>query len=96
MKNSVRLTAILFALSVPWAWAQEPAAEEEEAELKNEIGVFVGALSNLETDETGPGVGFDYTREASEKLGIVALAEWANAGDRDAMFGGGIVWKPGW
>ena len=41
MKNSVRLTAILFALSVPWAWAQEPAAEEEEAELKNEIGVFV-------------------------------------------------------
>ena len=95
MMKTYWLTAAMLTLGVSWAQAQEPAGAEEDAEPKNEIGVFVGALSNLETKETGPGVGFDYTREVRERLGVVGFVEWANAGEREAMLGGGIEWKPG-
>ena len=80
------------ALTVSWAHAQEDA---EEPEPKNDLGLFVGSLTNLEADESGPGIGLDYTREFTEKLGVVVLAEWANAGEREAMFGGGVEIKPG-
>jgi len=83
----VWLTAFMLALGLSWAQAQESGLGEV-AEKKNAISVFVGALSNLDTNETGAAVGVDYTREVSEKLGIVGLAEWANAGGREAAFGG--------
>ncbi len=88
------LTAFMLALGLSWAQAQESGLGEV-AEKRNAISVFVGALSNLDTNETGAAVGVDYTREVSEKLGIVGLAEWANAGGREAAFGGGIEWKLG-
>lgn len=95
MKRTCWLTAVVLSLGVSLAQAQEPAGAEEDAEPKNAIGVYVGALSNLETNETGPGVGFDYAREVGEKFGVVGIAEWANAGEREAMFAGGLEWKPG-
>ena len=95
MKHTSWLTAVMLALGVQWVHAQEPVRAGEEAEPKNDVGVFVGALHNLETDETGPGIGFDYTRDFTEKLGVVGIAEWANAGEREAMFGGGLELKPG-
>ena len=75
-------------------YAQEPA-DAEETQYRNSLALFVGALSNVETDETGPAIGVDYTREVRERLAIVALAEWANAGEREAAFGGGVEVKPG-
>ncbi len=95
MKRIIWLTIVMLTLGVSWLHAQESAGAEEEVEYKNDIGVFVGALSNLETKETGPGIGFDYTREVAEKIGIVGIVEWANAGEREAMIGVGLEWKPG-
>jgi hypothetical protein len=96
MKRSPRVIAAAVTLGVSALAAREAAGSEEEAaETKNEIGVFVGGISNLDTDETGPSVGFDHTREISERFGIGALAEWANAGEREAMFAATVDWKPG-
>lgn len=89
----VMVLAIILCVSP--AEAQAPNVAEEEPETKNDVGVFVGGLSNLETDETGPGVGLDYTRELSERFGVGALAEWARAAEREAMFGAALEWKPG-
>ena len=94
MRRTARLTVFMLALGLSWAQAQE-SGEGKEADKNNAISVFVGALSNLDTNETGAAVGVDYTREVSEKFGIVGLAEWANAGEREGAFGGGIEWKPG-
>ena len=94
MKILPRVAILLVLLSTTFAHAQE-AGETEDARTKNVIGLFVGALSNLETNETGPAIGVDYTREVHEKLGIVASAEWASAGEREAAFGGGLEVKPG-
>jgi hypothetical protein len=92
---AVAVAVTLATSGVSAVGAQERAGAAEEEETKNEIGIFVGALSNLDTDETGPGVGFDYTRELSETFGFGGLAEWANAGDREAMFAASFEWKPG-
>lgn len=94
MKTTAWLTVVTLALSVSVAGAQE-SAESEEGEPKNVVGLFAGALSNLETDETGPAIGADYTREVHEKLGIVAMVEWASAGSREAAFGAGVAVEPG-
>lgn len=87
MRRTAWLTVFMLALGLSWAQAQE-SGEGKEADKKNAISVFVGALSNLGTNETGAAVGVDFTREVSEKLGIVGFAEWANAGEREGAFGG--------
>lgn len=95
MKTTPWVIAVALTLGVSAAEAQAPTRSDDETETTNEIGVFVGGLSNLDADETGPGVGFDYTKEMSETFGIGGLVEWANAGEREAMFAATFEWKPG-
>jgi hypothetical protein len=74
---------------------QEAVENEAESETKNDLGVFVGALFNPTADETGPSIGVDFTRELTEVIGLTVVGEFAKAGEREALFVGGLQLRPG-
>jgi len=89
---------LCLGLGVSFTQGQEDAGRDatgDEPEKKNDIGVFIGALSNLDTKETGISLGVDYTRKLTDRFAITAIAEYANAGEREALFGAGIEVEPG-
>ena len=91
----MRIIALVVLLTAVPARAQhesEPA--EHELESKNELGIFLGAISNLDAGETGPSVGVEYTRELNETFGIGLLAEFARAGEREALVAASFVVRP--
>ena len=63
----MRMIGLLVLLAAGPASGQHA---EPELEKRNEVAVFLGALSNLHANETGPSLGGDYTREVSETLGF--------------------------
>ncbi len=56
--------------------------------------MFLGALSNLHANETGPSLGAEYIREVSETLGFGVMAELARAGEREALVAASVVIRP--
>ncbi len=64
----MRRIGLLVLLAAGLASGQH--GSEPELETRNEVALFLGALSNLPANETGPSLGADYTREVSETLGF--------------------------
>ena len=87
------LFVLLFFTFPGVATSQEES--EHEAEQLSEIGIFTGFLRNVEAHATGPSAGMDYTRELSPRIGIGAIAEFATAGKREALFAASLVVRPG-
>ena len=87
------IVAFCFLASAAPAAAQEAA--EPEREKLNGIGIFTGFLTNFEADTTGPSAGMDYTRDLSPRIGIGAIAEFATAGEREALFAASLVVRLG-
>jgi len=50
---------------------------------------------NFEADITGPSAGMDYTRDLSPRIGIGAIAEFATAGEREALVAASLVVRLG-
>ena len=91
----VLVLSMLLSLSTGIARGQEAPEHEAESETKNELSVFTGVLTNLAEKETGPSIGADFTRELTEVISLAILGEFAQAGEREALFAGGLVVKPG-
>ncbi len=89
----MRLLIVAFCFVAAPAAAQEAA--EPEREKLNGIGIFTGFLTNFEADTTGPSAGMDYTRDLSPRIGIGAIAEFATAGEREALFAASLVVRLG-
>ncbi len=87
------IVAFCFLASAAPAAAQEAA--EPEREKLNGIGIFTGFLMNFEADTTGPSAGMDYTRDLSPRIGIGAIAEFATAGEREALVAASLVVRLG-
>ncbi len=68
----MRMIGLLVLLAAGPALGQhaEQHGSEHELEIRNEVALFLGALSNLHSSETGPSLGADYKREVSETLGF--------------------------
>lgn len=68
----LQLPLVLLCLAPPVA-AQE--AGEEEAEYRNAVELFVGAVTETEESASGPGIGIEYQRHLSTRwsLGIEAI-----------------------
>jgi len=91
------LLVLGFSHSLPAVWAQETHEMEDDKEgRKNEIAVFVGGLSNVDSGETGPAFGVDYARKVTPKLAIGAIYEFAFAGEREHLIAPAIFWGPGY
>ncbi len=88
----MRMIGLLVLLAAGPASGQH--GSEHELETRNEVAVFLGALSNLHANETGPSLGADYTREVSETLGFGLMAELARAGEREALVAASVVLRP--
>ena len=87
------LFAFLFLTSTGVATAQEES--ELETEKLNGIGIFTGFITNFEADSTGPSAGMDYTRDLSPRIGVGVIAEFATAGEREALFAASLVVRLG-
>ena len=86
----VGLLVLLAAGPAPGQHAEQQESEHE-LETRNEVALFLGALSNLHANETGPSVGADYVREVSETLGFGLMAKFARAGEREALVAASVV-----
>lgn len=79
MKRRILLAAVVLALSLP---AGLPAQEHEEAgqhHLKNGVGLFLGASTHLDTDDTGFTVGADYERVIVYPWGVGLIVDFASS-----------------
>ena len=85
MKRAIGFVAVLFVLVPGFATANETEHEEEE-EKKNEFAIFAGALTNIDSEKTGPSVGVEYLRFLSPRIAIGAMAEYGDAGEREGLF----------
>ncbi len=65
-----RIGLLVLLAAGPASGQHAEHGSEHELEKRNEIAVFLGAISNLHTNETGPSLGADHTREVSETLGF--------------------------
>jgi hypothetical protein len=109
MKHNTPLALVTFVIVVAGCWAvsantaraqeahEAHGHEEHEAHGKNEIGVFVGGLTNLTKDQNGPSLGVDYTRRITPKIRIGAMYEFASTSlERENLFAGIVVVEPGY
>lgn len=92
MKRVIGLVAVVFLLMSGFAPADE--AEHEEEEKKNELAVFAGALTNIDSNRTGPSGGVEYKRILSPKISIGGMVEYGDAGEREGLFAVPITYSP--
>jgi hypothetical protein len=87
-------------LCVPGARAQETehagaaANEHEESEYRHGIGLFVGAATHTEADDTGGALGLSYGYEIAPKWAIGVKLEYASSQlERDFVLLAGVVYE---
>jgi len=85
-----------FSQTLPAVWAQEAhEMEDDEEGRKNEIAVFVGGLSNVDSGETGLGFSVDYARAVTPTFAVGAIYEFAFAVGREHLIAPAVFWGPG-
>jgi hypothetical protein len=95
VKGRILLAAVVLALSLPGIL---PAQEHEEARqhhLKNAVGLFLGASTHLDTDDTGFTAGADYERLVVYPWGVGLIVDFASSAiERDFIVAVPLYFHP--